>query len=113
MTTYEAVQQLSRRAQARARFLNLVMGLTLVGVAGLLFVAALLIAALVMGLNKLVIIGSAIGAAFVSVAAVVPAGRWFTRQSIARSREAWISELASNEGLNATELGEFFTLDSW
>jgi hypothetical protein len=48
-----------------------------------------------------------------SIATVLPGGRWFIRQSIGRSREAWISELASNEGLNPKELTESFTLDSW
>jgi hypothetical protein len=113
VTTYEAVQQLSRRAQARARSLNLMMGLALVGFAGALFGAAVLAATLLSELNKGLILGAAVGAAFLSIATVVPAGRWLIRQSIARSREAWISELASNEGLNAKELAESFTLDSW
>ena len=111
MKTHEAVQALSRRAQRTATRLYVVAAVAMVVTAAAASALLVLLQWALFGMAWLK--PTVIAGVGVSAGVVVPVARRLVRGVIAARREAWIKELAQNEGLNAAELGSYFTLDSW
>jgi hypothetical protein len=111
VNTREAVEHLSDKAHRTARSWyaggavailagGVVLTVAFIGVQWAMFDAASLKLAMLFGISA-------------SAGIVVPSTRTLLRKRLALSRTRWIEDLARVEGLNAKELEQYFTLDSW
>jgi hypothetical protein len=111
VNTREAVTHLSDRARRTARgwYAGGAIAMLLGGV--VLTLVLIPLEELLLGVSSLklpLLIGF-----FSSASIVAPVTRGLLRKRLTLSRPRWIEDVARVEGLNAKELEQFFTLDSW
>jgi len=111
MTTQEAVEALAERARRAATVVWLLAALALLVAGSLAGGGLVLLQWMLLGVASIKV--AAAGGLLVGTGVVVPVFRVATRTLIGARRRAWIDELARAEGIDAAELAQYFTTDSW